>query len=147
MSTGQVSRRVEGGLAPQRALAAAFVLATLASAALWFIPPHTSGERIDLESLLPLLGDTATGPGSGGTPQHGVAGLVLISVPAVAGIPLLVPPAARRRMLDICAAVVGVFAVATLLRNGLLFMPSAALLCWAAWRSRAQGGQRRPTLS
>src|SRR5665809_48440 len=98
-----------------------FALALLASAALWFIPPFTIGERVDLESMLPLVGDgdgiytATTMPGeTGSSSQHGAAGLVLISVAAVAGLPLLVGSRLRRPMVYVCAAAVTPFAVGTI---------------------------------
>jgi hypothetical protein len=42
----------------------------------------------------------------------------------------------RRPVLYVCAAAVTLFAVATILYNGLLFLPSAGLLCAAALKSR-----------
>lgn len=134
------SDRLERRNARAVATTAGFGFAALASAALWFVPPHTSGNRIDLESLLPFVGnsvsDTLTGPQSGGSVHSGLAGLILIAVAVVAGLPLLVRPAHRWRLLVWSAAVVSLFALATILRNGLFFVPSAALLCWAAWGTR-----------
>lgn len=131
-----------------------FAFALLASCALWFIPPFTVGERIDLDAMLPFIGDndgvsqTTIMPGeSGSSPQHGVAGLVLISVAAVAGLPLLVGSSLRRPVLYACAAAVTLFAVGTILRNGLFFLPSAGLLCLAAVKCRnADRSPRHRTL-
>ena len=57
---------------------------------------------------------------------------MLISVAAVAGLPLMVGVSRRRPVLYACAAAVTLFAVGTILRNGLFFLPSAGLLCAAA---------------
>ena len=123
------------------AVLAAFGLAALVGVTAWFLPPFTSGDQIDLESLVPLVpsvADSVTGPGSIGSTHHGVAGLILIAVVAVTGLPLLAPPAAFRQVLIVCATAVTLFTLATLLRNGLLFAPSAALLSWVALRSTAK---------
>ena len=128
------------------AVIAAFGLAALAGAALWYLPPFTSGDQLDLESLVPLVADSVNpgppGPGSIRSAHHGVAGLILIAVVAVTGLPLLAPQAARRRVLIICAAAVTFFALATLVRNGLFFLPSAALLSGVAVRSTAKSTSR-----
>jgi hypothetical protein len=116
------------------AVIVAFALAALAGAILWFLPPMTSGDRIDLESLIPIIGDSVTGPGSGGSTQEGVAGLILIAVAAVTGLPLIAPRSAERRVLVVCASVVTLFTLATILRNGLFYVPSAALLTWVVLR-------------
>jgi hypothetical protein len=91
--------------------------------------------------LLPLVASDITEsmllPGQSGPPRRqGIAGLVLISVTAAAGLPLLVGSSRRRPVLYVCAAAVTLFAVATILYNGLLFLPSAGLLCAAALKSR-----------
>ena len=130
------TQRLEGKTASRVPLATGFGLVAFASVFLWFAPPYTSGERIDLESLLPLVADTVTGPGSDGSARSGVAGLILFGVAAMAGLPLVVPLRHRRWLLVLSAVVLSVFALATLLRNGLFFMPGAAVLCWSAWRSR-----------
>ena len=131
-----------------------FACAILASSALWFITPFTIGERIDLEAMLPFVGDkdgvsqTTIMPGeTGNSPQYGGAGLVLISVAAVAGLPLLVGSSLRRPVLYACAAAVTLFAVGTILRNGLWFLPTAGLLCLAAVKYRhADRSPRHRTL-
>ena len=130
------TERLAGKRVSRVPLVAGFGLVAFASALLWFAPPYTSGYRIDLESLLPLVGDSVTGPGSDGSTRSGVAGVILIGVAALAGLPLLVPLRHRQRLLVLSAVVVTAFALATLLRNGLFFIPGAALLSWAAWRSR-----------
>ena len=120
-------------------------LALLASALLWFVPPFTIGERVDLEALLPLVGDgdgisrTTTMRGENySSSQYWAAGLVLLSVPAVAGLPLLVGSPLRRPVLYVCAAAVTLFAVGTILYNGLFYLPSAALLCRAALKAQGR---------
>lgn len=117
-------------------LVTGFGLVAFASAFLWFAPPYTSGEWIDVESLVPLVGDTVTGPGSDGSANSGVAGLILFAVAALAGLPLLGSLRHRRWMLVLAAVVVSVFALVTLFRIGLFFIPGAAVLCRTAWRSR-----------
>ena len=138
-----IHRRYQGSVTALMVLA--FASALLASAALWFIPPFTTGNRVDLESMLPLVGDrdgisrATTMPGeNGSSAQYGAAGLVLISVAAVAGLPLLVGVPRRRPVLYACAAAVTLFAVRTILRNGLFFLPSAGLLGAAALKLKTR---------
>jgi hypothetical protein len=73
---------------------------------------------------------------NGSSSQYGAAGLVLITVADVAGLSLLVGSRLRRPMVYVCAAAVTLFAVGTILRNGLFFLPSAGLLCAAALKAR-----------
>ena len=127
---------MDGKTATRVPLSVGFGLVAFASAFLWFAPPYTSGYRIDLESLLPLVEDSVTGPGSDGSARSGVAAVILVGAAALAGLPLLAPLRHRWRFLVLSAVVVTAFALATLLRNGLFFMPGAAVLCRAAWRSR-----------
>ena len=117
-------------------LVLAFTLAATASVALWSAA-IAGGERIDLESVIPLIGDTVIGPGSGGSTHSGAAGLVLLTVAVVAGLPLLVPAGIRRRVTRAAAVAVSIFAVATLFRNGLFYLPAAGLLWRAVGRSCA----------
>jgi hypothetical protein len=128
----QITQRLHGG--DRSAVIVAWGLAALAGAILWFLPPMTSGDRIDLESLIPIIADSVTGPGSGGSTHEGVAGLILIVVAAVTGLPLIAPRSAERRVLVVCASVVTLFTLVTILRNGLFYVPSAALLTWAVLR-------------
>ena len=64
---------------------------------------------------------------------------MLISAATAAGLPLVVASSLRRPVLCVCAAAVSLFSVATILHNGLLFLPSAGLLCAAAL---TQGSRR-----
>ena len=131
MTVGPLTGRQGSDAASTRALVAAFVAAAAASAGLWWGSLALRGERIDLESVLPLVGDSVTGPGSGGSADSGTAGLVLLAVAVVAGLPLLAPAGVRRQVAQVAAVAVSVFAVATLLRNGVLYLPAAGLLWWA----------------
>ena len=110
---------------------AAFACAATASGFLWFGPVALWGERIDLESVLPLIGDSVTGPG---TARSGAAGLVLLSVALIAGLPLLRRGPAQRAVGIGAAIAVTPFAIGTLTRNGIFYLPAAALLWFATGR-------------
>jgi hypothetical protein len=47
-------------------------------------------------------------------------------------------------MLYACAVAVTLFAVGTILRNGLFYLPSAGLLCAAALKARRQPAKAGP---
>ena len=123
-----------------RGFVAAFACAAAASALLWFGSVALRGERIDLESVLPLVGDGVTGPGSGGSAQSASAGLVLLAVAFLAGLPLLVRGAARRAVGTGVAMTLTIFAVVTFTRNGIFFLPAAGLLWFATGRSVTESG-------
>lgn len=130
----------------RRPLIAGFVLAIAASAFLWFVPPYTSGERVDLESLVPYLnneGGTATvsyGRSSGDVAHSSwAAGLLLIGLTILGGMPLLAPRS--RPVLLLTATLMTLFVIATILRNGLFYIPSAVVLCLAAVKARASTAQ------
>jgi len=135
MTAGPLAARHDSDAASMAALVAAFVAAAAASVGLWWGSLALRAERIDLETVLPLFGDTVTGPGSAGSADSGAAGLVLLAVAVVAGLPLLAPAGVRRRVVQAAAVAVSLFAVATLLRNGVLYLPAAGLL-WCALHSR-----------
>ena len=109
-------------------MVAGFALALLASTFLW--SPSGSSHGIALDQVLPLVASDATHaiahPGEPGpTGRQGIAGLVLLSVAAVAGAPIVVESSLRRPVLNFSAGAVTFFAVATFLQNGRLFLPSA----------------------
>lgn len=114
-----------------RVLVVAFACAAGVSALLWFGSMALRGERIDLESVLPLVGDTVTGPGSGDSSRSGAAGLVLLGVALVAGLPLLARGATQRMVATGAAVAVTVFVLVTLTRNGVFYLPTAGLLWFA----------------
>ena len=120
---------------------AAFACAVTASGFLWFGPVALRGERIDLESVLPLIGDSVTGPGTGGSARSGAAGLVLLGVALIAGLPLLRRGPTQRAVGTGAAIAVTLFAVGTLTRNGIFYLPAAALLWFAT--GRLVPGRRR----
>lgn len=122
---------------------AAFACAAAASGLLWFGPVALRGERIDLESVLPLIGDSVTGPGTAGSARSGAAGLVLLGVALIAGLPLLRRGPARRAVGIGAAIAVTLFAVGTLARNGIFYLPAAALLWFAT--GRLVPGRHRPS--
>lgn len=115
---------------------AAFLPARLrlvAAAALAWVPvllmgvvPRVTGRAgdLDLDAVLPLSQDSTLG-------QRPVLALgVLVLVSAVASTPAL--RRHDRNVLVVCAALLWIFVVATILRNGLWYIPSAVLLTAAA---------------
>jgi len=125
-----------------RGFLAAFACAATASAFLWFGTMALRGERIDLESVLPFMGDSVTGTGPG-SDHSGAAGLVLLSVALVAGLPLLRRGPGQRAVGTGAAIAVTLFAVGTLTHNGIFYLPAAGLLWFAT--GRLVPGGRRPS--
>ena len=96
---------------------------------LWFLPPFTSGNMVDLESVWPLSGDSSSS-------SSGAAGLLILVVVAAAALPLVVPRSGRPRARAVAASLVGGFAIFTILRTGIIVLPGAVLLLrsWALAR-------------
>lgn len=109
-----------------RLLVGAAVLAALVASAL---PIWGGADDLDLEAVIPGTSQVV----SGATGDDASAVAILAAVPLVAAVPLIL--GMRRWAILAGTVVVGGFAVVTITRLGLLYVPSALLLLAAARRS------------
>lgn len=112
------------------------VLAACVAAAVvsWIVLSAPAGRHVELGDVLPRLDNYVAGrvtTSIGPTPREGTplsAQLILIGLPIVAGLPLLAPPRHRRTVTLVAAVALTVFAVVTILRLGIVYLPAAGLL-------------------
>lgn len=129
--SGQTVRRPVTAVTLGALLAAAAVSALICSTALRRGGP-VPGPDLALRDLLPgIPDDTITWglPGAGYPAWHGlVMATILIGVPATTALPLLARGHARLVLLGASTFLVWSFALLTISRTGLLYVPAACLL-------------------
>lgn len=113
-------------------------LVWLAAIVLIVVPPFSSGVFISISDLIPRLavrGESATSP-------SGVAAVaLLVLLGTIASAPLL-SRRPSRPLVVASASAIALFAAATLLYVGLLFIPGAVALLVAAFRTRDESARR-----